>query len=106
MASMSTLVIDTHEVIARLEAAGFKPAQAEAVLDALKGVRLDAPSTKEFYDFRVEIKGGIDALRLDIQKLETRVEKSMSEFKVDILKWVATMIIAQAGLVVTLIKLL
>lgn len=46
------------------------------------------------------------ATKYDFKELELRLEAKINEFKYDMIKWIAGMLIAQAGLVAALVKLL
>jgi len=78
----ATITFDTLKFVKRLKAAGFAEDQAEALSDAQK------ESLTEILDTIV------------------RLEKEIVSVKSDIIKWVAVMLVAQAGVVATLVKLL
>ena len=46
------------------------------------------------------------ATKYDLKVLELRLEARINEVKYDMIKWIAGMLIAQAGLVAALVKLL
>ncbi|MDP3877079.1 MAG: hypothetical protein Q8Q50_08860 [Methylobacter sp.] len=48
----------------------------------------------------------IDLVRRDIREIELRLETKISDIKYDLVKWIAGMLLAQAGLVAALVKLL
>jgi len=48
----------------------------------------------------------IDLVRRDIREIELRLEAKISDIKFDLVKWIAGMLLAQAGLVAALVKLL
>jgi hypothetical protein len=84
---------------------------------ALRLFKVDAPSTKEFYDFRMEIKGEISGmrqemiqlrseLREDMKEMEIRIERGLSEFQINLFKWLVPILLGQAGLIVALMKLI
>ncbi|MEO0938556.1 MAG: hypothetical protein AAFY38_10425 [Pseudomonadota bacterium] len=76
---MNAVTIDTHKTIQNLQSRGFSVEQAEGIVDALTESEL---LTKQ--DLRVAI----------------------TELKSDLKVWVATALLAQAALVVTLQSLL
>jgi len=79
---MSSLTFDTHKLILRLKRAGFPVEQAEAVSDVLKDAISEmAPVTRDYLDARLEAQ------------------------KADIIKWLAGLLLAQAGLVAALVML-
>ncbi|MDI1277089.1 DUF1640 domain-containing protein [Methylobacter sp.] len=77
---MTTVTFDTLELAGRLKAAGFAPEQAEAVV-------------------RVVVEAQTSMVTPDY------LDASLSENKVDLIKWIAGMLLAQAGLVAALVKL-
>jgi hypothetical protein len=87
---MATLTFDTHKFIRRLQEGGFDAKQAEAVADAFREASGEA-----------EV-----ASKQDLRELELRLEAKISDIKFDLVKWIAGMLLAQAGLVAALIKLL
>ena len=94
---MTTITFDTHQFIKTLQDAGFDQPQAEAVASAFK----DASSQAE-----LATQSDIDLVRRDIRESELRLETKISDIKYDLVKWIAGMILAQAGLVAALVKLL
>jgi hypothetical protein len=77
---MTTITFDTLELADKLKAAGFAPEQAEAVV-------------------RVVVEAQISMVTRDY------LDARLSENKVDLIKWIAGMLLAQAGLVAALVKL-
>lgn len=87
---MTTSTFDTHRFIRKLEEAGFNTKQAEAVADLFR-----------------EASGEADlATRQDLRELELRLDAKINDIKFDLVKWIAGMLLAQAGLVAALVKLL
>jgi hypothetical protein len=77
---MTTITFDTLELADKLKAAGFAPEQAEAVVRVVVEAQTSMV-TRDYLDSR------------------------LSENKVDLIKWIAGMLLAQAGLVAALVKL-
>jgi hypothetical protein len=77
---MTTITFDTLELADKLKAAGFAPEQAEAVVRVVVEAQ-NSMVTRDYLDAR------------------------LSENKVDLIKWIAGMLLAQAGLVAALVKL-
>lgn len=94
---MTTLTFDTHQFIRTLQDAGFEQPQAEIVANAFK----EASSQAE-----IVTKSDIDLVRRDMRESELRLEAKISDIKYDLVKWIAGMLLAQAGLVAALVKLL
>lgn len=84
---MASVTFDTLAFVERLRAAGVPEpqakAEAEAIRDALQASDL---VTKDHFDYR----------------LKTEIEAA----KADMIKWIAGLLLAQAGLVATLVKLI
>lgn len=77
---MATITFDTLELADKLKAAGFAPEQAEAVVRVVAEAQ-NSMVTRDYLDAR------------------------LSDNKVDLIKWIAGMLLAQAGLVAALVKL-
>ena len=86
---MAAITFDTLKFAKRLKAAGFNETQAEALSDAQR------ESLAEILDTSLATKSDI-----------TRLEKEIASVKAEIIKWVAGMLVAQAAIVATLVKLL
>jgi len=87
---MATITFDTYKFISTLIEAGFDTKQAEAVSRAFK----EASGEAEL------------ATKQDLRELELRLEAKINDIKFDLVKWIAGMLLAQAGLVAALVKLL
>ena len=87
---MTAIPFDTLKFVERLTSAGVPEpqakAQAEALVEAMGGMELAT-------------KADIAAIRGDMREMEQRI-------KADLIKWVAGLLLAQAALVATLVKLL
>lgn len=79
---MSTVTFDTLKFAKTLERGGVPQAQAEALAEAFREATSEELVTKD------------------------HLSAKLSEAKNDIIKWVAGMMIAQAGLIAALVKLL
>ena len=86
---MATAILDTLAFVKQLKEAGFKEKQAEIQAEAINKVLVD------FQDSRLE-------------RLATKedIEIAINRVKAEIIKWVAGMLVAQAAIVATLVKLL
>ena len=91
---MATITFDTHQFISTLIEAGFEVKQAEAVSSAFKTAQSDT---------EVATKRDLQELEL---RLESKIDKVTSDLKVDLIKWMAGSLIAQAAVIATLVKLL
>ncbi|WP_245740659.1 CCDC90 family protein [Ectothiorhodospira marina] len=88
--ALASVTFDTHEFIKTLEKAGFDEKQAEAVALAFKNAQREA---------EVATKEDIALVRSEVREMEHRL-------KADLIKWMAGLLLAQAALVATLVKLL
>lgn len=83
------IIFDTLAYSKKFIAAGFTQQQAEAQAQALAEIIDDQLATKQ-----------------DLKEMELAFKSNMAEMKTDIIKWVAAMLVAQAAIVATLVKLL
>lgn len=86
---MSAITFDTLKFARTLKDAGVPVEQAEAFANAFRDATSDELVTRDYLNAR-------------IADVETRVEAA----KADIIKWMAGLLIAQAAVVATLVKLL
>lgn len=87
---MTTITFDTLKFVHKLRDSGMPEPQAEALAEAFKQISSEAEL----------------ATRQDIRELELRLEAKISDIKFDLVKWIAGMLLAQAGLIAALVKLL
>ena len=80
--AMATITFDTLKFTKRLEAAGVVPEHAEAIVEAFSEAT------------------GTELVTKDYLKAEMEAAKS------EIIKWMAGLLLAQAGLITALVKLL
>jgi hypothetical protein len=86
---MSAITFDTLKFARALKDAGIPDDQAEAFANAFRDATSEELVTRDYLNSR-------------IADVETRVEAA----KADIIKWMAGLLIAQAAVVATLVKLL
>ena len=94
MPSMTTITFDTLKFVEHLTKAGVPEAHARAEAEAF-----------------VEILGQQDlATKADLRELELRlgyqIDAKINDAKADIIKWMAGLMLAQAGLTAALVKML
>jgi hypothetical protein len=87
---MSTLTFDTLKFANRLKTAGVPASQAEAEADALAEV--------------FEANLSELATKADLRELELRSDSKLAHLKFELLKWMIGLAIAQAGLIIGLLK--
>jgi|WetSurMetagenome_2_1015567.scaffolds.fasta_scaffold08649_6 hypothetical protein len=83
---MTTITFDTLSYAKKLKSAGFTDQQAEVQAEALADIINKELVTRDYLDIR-------------LKEMESRL-------KADIVKWVAGMLVAQAGIIAALVKLL
>ena len=86
-------MVDTLKIYERLKNADLNDKAAKEIAEVFK----------ETIDEQLATKADLEKLKIEL-KLELTVEIQKS--KVEIIKWVAGMLVAQAAIVTTLIKLL
>ncbi len=91
---MTTITFDTHEFFNELKGAGFSEQQAEAITKLQKAA---VASTLE--QARIEYELDDIATKRDLREMELSI-------KHDLIKWIAGMMLAQAGVIAALVKLL
>lgn len=91
---MATITFDTHEFFNELKSAGFSDQQAETITKLQKAA---IASTLE----QAKLEHGLDeiATKRDLRELELSIKN-------DLIKWIAGMMLAQAGIIAALVKLL
>ncbi|MFH1628495.1 MAG: DUF1640 domain-containing protein, partial [Pseudomonadota bacterium] len=83
------LTFDTLAYAKKLKAAGFTEEQAEVQAQAFAEIIEERLATKQ-----------------DLKELELAMRRDLAAVKSEIIKWVAGMLVAQAAIVATLVKLL
>ncbi len=89
---MATITFDMLEMVDKLKMAGFDQKQAEAVVRVITETQNTLVSNS--------------TLDSRLKETELRLEAKISDIKYDLIKWIAGMLLAQAGLVAALVKLL
>ena len=90
---MTTIIFDTHAFIKKLKATGFTEDQAEILAESQSEIIENNLITRQ------------DLKNTEITIL-AKMEKGFAGTKVEIIKWVAGMLVAQAAVVASIIKLL
>ena len=107
---MSTLTFDTLKFANRLKTAGVPPVQAEAEADALSEVfeaNWSELSTKaDLREVETNLRHEIGDVRHEISDLRKDIDAKLANLKFELLKWLIGLTIAQAGLVIGLLKFL
>ena len=90
---MSAITFDTLKYVERLKAAGLPEQHAKAEAEALRDALGDMVEMRNL------------ATKEDVSILRAEIESRISDAKADIVKWMAGLLLAQAGLVTALVKL-
>jgi len=89
---MTTITFDTQELVNELESSGFTRKQSETVVSVLKKSQGEL-ATK-------------DDLHREIESLRNATKTDLLELKVDLVKWVGALMLAQVAVIAALVKLL
>ena len=96
---MNATTFDTLEAAKELQAAGFSAGQAEALARIFRQAgQVDLS--------HLATKADLQALRTEIRADLAGLRSEMSDIKADIFKWLVPLLIGQAALTATLVKLL
>ena len=114
--------IDTLNIYNRLKSAGLPEACAKEIAEVFRETieenlatttdlkTSESNLTKYIESVRAELKKDIESVRAELKKdielLRAELRKEIAESKASIIRWVAGMLIAQAALIATLVKLL
>src|SRR5262245_31233017 len=110
---MTTMTFDKLAYVDRLRAAGFNEPQARAMADGLdKALREEVATKSDIGELRGEIgvlRGEIGLLRVEVKSdmasLRGELLAAMKADKIDLLKWLVTLIVGQTA-IFTALKLL
>ncbi len=98
---MSSIPFDTHEFFNELKNPGFSDQQAEVITKLQKAA---VSSTLEQAGIEYELDD--IATKRDLKELDLNLRAEISGIKYDLVKWIAGMMLAQAGVIAALVKLL
>ena len=105
---MSTLTFDTLKFANRLKTAGVPAVQAEAEADALSEVletNLGELATKaDLREVETGLRHEMGDLRHEISDLRKDMDVKLVNLKFELLKWMIGLAVAQAGLIIGLLK--
>ncbi len=101
----TAIAFDSHRFVKRLTECGFTEKQAETLAEEHVALLNTNLATKADI---AAVKADIDALRQEttasIETLRQETRASIEAMKADLLKWLFGALIAQGGLIVTLVK--
>jgi multidrug efflux pump subunit AcrA (membrane-fusion protein) len=87
---------DPHQSYKRLESAGFSSNQAETITELIKETQIRA----------FEEIGENLATQAELQQVKSELEQKIAQTKIDLIKWMVTLLLAQTGIIAALVKLL
>lgn len=90
------IAFDTHRFVKNLTASGFTEEQAEAL----------ASEQVQLLNSNLATKADVLAVKVGIEKVRSDLELKIEKVKSDLLKWMVMAMIAQGGLIVSLVKAL
>ncbi len=89
---MTVTVLDTHEIVKKLKAAGFTEGQAEAVIDVVRdphNINLSALATKtDLTETLAELLNKIGLIALATKAELAGVKADIAGTKAELLKWI------------------
>ena len=97
------ITFDTHRFVKRLTECGFTERQAETLAEEHVALLNGNLATKA--DIAL-VQADIAKVEADMAKVEAALKTEITTVKADLLKWMIGALIAQGGLIVTLIKVL
>lgn len=102
--SERTINFDTHRFVKRLVESGLAEATAEVLADEQSRLLTDNLASKNelntgFIAVRADLETGLAAVRADF-------EKALASTEARLMRWMAGLLIAQGGVIVTLINVL
>ena len=123
------VAIDTLNIYSRLKSTGLSEESAKEIAEVFRETveenlankndlkttesnltkyikSVESNLTKYIESARSELKKDIELVRKDIELVRSELRKEIAESKAGTIKWVAGMLVAQAALIATLVKLL
>ncbi|MBF0606321.1 MAG: hypothetical protein SFH39_04770 [Candidatus Magnetobacterium sp. LHC-1] len=98
--------IDTLKIYDRLKNANLDKKAAREIAEVIKDVTESSLATKgDLNKLQAELQAEIEKLRIEMKAEVEKLRAEIERAKVDTLKWVAAMMVAQAGFIVTLMRL-
>ena len=105
------LAIDTLNIYSRLKSTGLSEESAREIAEIFRETveenlasKNDLKTTES--NLTNDLKITESKLTKDIEFVRAELKKDIAESKADVIKWVAGMLVAQAALIATLVKLL
>lgn len=105
------LAIDTLQIYSRLKSTGLSEESAKEIAEVFREtVEENLASKNDLKTTESNLTKYIESVRAELKKdielLRAEFKKEIAESKASIIRWVAGMLVAQAALIATLVKLL
>jgi len=106
-----TINFDTHRFVKRLVESGLAEETAEVLADEQSRLLTDNLATKsDLLAVKAELEKGLASVRADLETGlafgRTELQTGLAATEARLMRWMAGLLIAQGGLIVTLISLL
>jgi len=105
------LTVDTLNIYSRLKSTGLSEESARAIAEIFReAIEENLANKKDLKTTETNLTKYIESVRTELKKdievLRAEVKTEIAESKTSAIKWVAGMLVAQAALIATLVKLL
>ncbi|RLJ05651.1 MAG: hypothetical protein DRP14_01475 [Candidatus Aenigmatarchaeota archaeon] len=105
------LTVDTLNIYSRLKSTGLSEESARAIAEIFReAIEENLANKKDLKTTETNLTKYIESVRAELKKdievLRAEVKTEIAESKTSAIKWVAGMLVAQAALIATLVKLL
>ena len=105
------LTVDTLNIYNRLKSTGLSEESARAIAEIFReAIEENLANKKDLKTTETNLTKYIESVRTELKKdievLRAEVKTEIAESKTSTIKWVAGMLVAQAALIATLVKLL
>lgn len=105
------LTVDTLNIYSRLKSTGLSEESARAIAEIFReAIEENLANKKDLKTTETNLTKYIESVRTELKKdievLRAEVKTEIAESKTSTIKWVAGMLVAQAALIATLVKLL
>ena len=101
------LAFDTHRFVKRLVESGLSEKTAEILADEQAHMRDTSLATKQqLADTEAVLRKDLAKIDADLRKDLAELRKEMAQMETRMLRWIMGALIAQGGIIVSLIKLL
>ncbi|RZB33446.1 MAG: hypothetical protein SRB2_03999 [Desulfobacteraceae bacterium Eth-SRB2] len=105
------VAVDTLNIYTRLKSTGLSEESAKEIAEVFRETIEENLATKnDLKTTESNLTKYIESVRAEVKKdielLRSELRKEIAESKAGIIKWVAGMLVAQAALIATLVKLL